>query len=456
MSAAAKSTPPGRPRRLRSLLLATALAGSLMHPLDAETTAAPSWDVAMGGNSYLTAGQPGNGRGGRRGGGAEWRDSDTVQSVYFRVDRPTDLGLTLRAKVPQGESTVRVKAAGKTFDVKLTGAESTETPVGRIQVAKPGYVKVDLQGLRKSGPVFAEVEAVKVTALGKDAAEVKLDYVKDNEGNRYYWGRRGPSVHLGYQLPRDKKMEWFYNEVKVPEGQDPIGSYFMSNGFGEGYFGMQVNGPEERRILFSVWSPFTTDNPKEIPEDHKIVLLKKGEGVHGGEFGGEGSGGQSYWLYPWKAGQTYRFLNRVKPDGKGSTDYTAWFLAPEMKEWKLIASFKRPQTDKHLTGTHSFLENFSDRQGYLGRRAEYANQWAADTEGNWQELTEARFTGDDIANRSYRLDFAGGAEGSHFFMRNGGFFDENVKPGSRFTRTATPDKKPVIDLKKLDGVDAGH
>ena len=30
----------------------------------------------------------------------------------------------------------------------------------------------------------------------------------------------------------------------------------MANGFGEGYFGIQVNGPNERRVLFSVWSPF--------------------------------------------------------------------------------------------------------------------------------------------------------------------------------------------------------
>lgn len=53
----------------------------------------------------------------------------------------------------------------------------------------------------------------------------------------------------------------------------------MANGFGEGYFGMQVNSETERRILFSVWSPFKTDNPKEIPDDHKITLNKVGQQV---------------------------------------------------------------------------------------------------------------------------------------------------------------------------------
>jgi hypothetical protein len=255
---------------------------------------------------------------------------------------------------------------------------------------------------------------------------------------------------LGYEAPAGKTLEYFHSEVTVPEGQDPIGSYFMANGFGEGYFGMQVNGPTERRILFSVWSPFHTDNPKDIPEEQRIVLLAKGEGVRTGEFGSEGSGGQSYYIYPWKAGTTYRFLNRARPDGEGNTIYTAWFFAPEVGEWKLIASFRRPKTDKHLTGVHSFLENFADRNGYLGRRAYHGNQWARDTAGNWHELTKARFTGDDIARRKYRLDFAGGAKDGAFFMRNGGFFAGTVPLGSVFERESTPSKKPVIDLNSLE------
>ena len=390
----------------------------------------------MGGNSYVTRQDEG-------------RSGGPVRSIYFRVDRPADLKLALKAKVPQSESRIKATFGGKSHDVDLKGGEAAVVSLGKLPVMNAGYVRVDLQGLKKSGEVFAEVEALTVDAPD----DAVLNYVKDNEDNRFYWGRRGPSVHLGYPLPEGEPIEWFYNEITVPEGSDPIGSYFMSNGFGEGYFGMQVNGEKERRILFSVWSPFSTNNPKEIPDDQKITLLKKGEGVHGGEFGGEGSGGQSYWLYPWKAGETYRFLNRVKPDGQGSTVYSAWFYLPEKKEWKLIASFKRPKTDKHLTGAHSFLENFSDRQGYLTRGALYGNQWACDVNGTWHEITEARFTGDDIAQRGYRLDFAGGSKGKEFFMKNGGFFDENVKLGSSFTRESTAARKPKVDFKKLDGAE---
>lgn len=108
-----------------------------------------------------------------------------------------------------------------------------------------------------------------------------------------------------------------------------IGTYFMANGFAEGYFGIQVNSEKERRILFSVWSPFHTDDPKSIPDDQKILLLKKGEGVYTGEFGNEGSGGQSFLRYNWQAETTYKFLLKGEPDGKGNTVYSAWFFAPE-------------------------------------------------------------------------------------------------------------------------------
>ena len=422
---------------LRSWLL---VAGLAVLPVHAAEKAAASWTVPLGGNAYVTSGE----------GGQRWDRPETVRSIYFRVDRPAELNLALKATVPQGESKVRATVAGKTFQVALKG--SGDFALGTIKVKAAGYVRVDLQGVKKEGPVFAEAGELLVSSSTRDLA---VAFVKDNEEGRFYWGRRGPSVHLNYKLPENKTVEWFYNEVTVPEGKDPIGSYFMANGFGEGYFGMQVNSPTERRVLFSVWSPFSTNNPHEIPEDQRVGLLAKGEGVHGGEFGGEGSGGQSFLRYPWKAGTTYRFLNRAKPDGKGHTVYTAWFFAPETNKWQLIASFKRPKTNTHLTGTHSFLENFADRNGWQNREAHYGNQWARDIDGKWHPLTEARFTGDDIARRGYRLDYAGGVTGKAFFMRNGGFFAETVKLDSRFTRSSSGKTEPKIDFDKLEAVATG-
>jgi hypothetical protein len=435
--------------RSRRFPLAVLLVLALSVAVQASGREPASWIVPVGGNAFSTGGNAGSG--GR--GGLRWDTPETIISLFFRVDRPADLQIALRAKVPQGESRIRAIVAGTTFNVDLKGDDSAAVfPLGSIRVEQAGYVRVDLQGVAKTGPVFAEASGLQITS---DTPDLALSYVKDNEANRFYWGRRGPSVHLGFRMPEGRTIEWFYSELTVPEGKDPIGSFFMANGFGEGYFGIQVNSPTERRILFSVWSPYRTDNPRDIPEDQRVVALAKGEGVRTGEFGNEGSGGQSFLIYPWKSGSTYRFLNRAKPDGKGNTIYTAWFHSPETNRWQLIASFRRPKTDKHLTGVHSFLENFSDRNGWLERQGHYGNQWARDTGGTWHTVNEARFTGDDIARRGYRLDFGGGALGNEFFLRNGGFFADTVKLDSRFTRPPSGKPEPEIALDKLEGVFAG-
>ena len=375
-----------------------------------------------------------------------WKSTDDAKLFFFSTDKDCVLDLSINLAVPEGKSRIRVCVGKKNFNLEIAGKEMQRVPIGKVSVAK-GYTRVEFRGIRKKGSVFAVLSDLEVQP---ETADVNLTFVKDNIDNRFYWGRRGPSVHLNYEIPTGMEAEYFYNEVTVPMGQDPEGSYFMANGFGEGYFGMQVNGPEERRILFSVWSPFKTDHPGDIPDTDKIRLLAKGDGVHSGEFGNEGSGGQSYFRYCWKAGTTYRFLLKGTPDGKGSTVFTAWFYATEVAKWKLIASFSRPKTDHYLTRLHSFLENFDDKKGYIGRKALYTNQWCMDQSGRWFPLTKARFTGDDIARRGYRLDYSGGAEGKGFFLQNGGFFNVNTTIGAIFELKTAKTSTPEIDFKGLD------
>jgi hypothetical protein len=267
--------------------------------------------------------------------------------------------------------------------------------------------------------------------------------------DEFYWGKRGPSVHLTFSSEqKSDSIKWFYNEITVPDGNDVIGSYFMSIGFGEGYFGIQVNSEEERRILFSVWSPFQTDNPQDIPENQRIKLLKKGEAVTAGKFGGEGSGGQSYMKFMWKAGITYKFLLKGEPTLNNSTDYTAYFYNPEEAKWMLIASFRRPETSTYLTRFHSFLENFIPVQGKFTRMGIYSNQWICDKDNMWFEATGARFTADNTARKGSRLDYAGGVIDGQFFMKNCGFFNETVTIGSEFTRPSA-NNRPDIDFESL-------
>jgi len=253
---------------------------------------------------------------------------------------------------------------------------------------------------------------------------------------------------MGYTLP-EGDTEWFYNEIMVPNDGEIMHSYYMAAGFGEGYFGMQTNSPTERRILFSVWSPYDTQNPRDIPEEYRIRMLRRGEDVHIGEFGNEGSGGQSYLRYMWKADTIYMFLMQVRPDGAGNTVYTAYFYATDENRWRLIASFMRPKTDTWYKRPHSFLENFSPQQGYLTRKVLYTNQWSRSNTGTWTRLTAGKFTHDATASAKVRLDYQGGVEGDYFYLKMGGFFNEWVPMGTIFERPAVGEQ-PVIDFDALE------
>ena len=404
--------------------------------------------IPLGGNAWSTSTDTAAGKI-TANGIAGWTKGSASFIAYIRFSRKGNLRIWLDAGVPEGESSIRVELLKQSKVINISGTEFKDHYAGEWQLTDTGYIAIKISGISKKGNRYADIKALKISG---SAINEQTAFVKNNEGNFFYWGRRGPSVHLSYQVPANIKPEWFYDEVTVLPGNDVIGSYFMACGFGEGYFGMQVNSSTERRILFSVWSPFETDDPKSIPADKKIIMLKKGPAVHTGEFGNEGSGGQSYLDYNWKAGNSYRFLIRAKPDSNNHTTYTAWFFAPETGEWQLIASFKRPQTHTYLTHLHSFLENFEPEKGTITRKVMFKNQWVSDSSGNWTALNMAKFTIDNTGAKGYRMDYAGGVSNNSFYLKNCGFFNNYTVRDRLFTVPALKER-PDINIRKLPGED---
>ncbi|HXK00045.1 MAG TPA: DUF3472 domain-containing protein [Gelidibacter sp.] len=370
-----------------------------------------------------------------------WTDLKSIVHTYFKTDTSGKLHLGLKGNVPDGTSKLKVTVGDQTKIIALTNSETSTIDVGVFDV-EAGYAVVEIAGIEKTGTVVANISEV---LIGGPATSGEVYFITED----IYFGRRGPSVHLSYEVPNDKEVEWFYSEINVPEGEDVIGSYFMANGFKDGYFGIQVNSETERRILFSVWSPFDTQDPNEIPDDHKIILLGKGDAVKTGEFGNEGSGGQSYKVFPWKADTTYKFLLKGVPAENNSTDYTAYFFTPEDDQWHLIASFRRPQGSRHLQRLYSFLENFIPSYGNITRKANYNNQWIYTTNKEWIELMNAKFTADATARKEARMDYGGGVVENEFYMENCGFFSETIPIDTEFTRLPNG-VAPDIDFSKLE------
>ncbi len=392
--------------------------------------------IPLGGNAWAT-----NGAKITDNGLENWTNSDQICKVYFKVNKTGNLKISLFSNAKN--SKIQVSIAGKSKSLSFNG--ESETMAGEWEIKKKGYVEVELKGIDKKDLSFAEISAIGVSG---SCINLETTFVKNNDGNYFYWGRRGPSVHLNYNTDGLDNIEWFYSEITVPEKNDVIGSYYMANGFKEGYFGMQVNSETERRVLFSIWSPFTTDDPNKVPNDQKIVLLKKGENVYTGEFGNEGAGGQSYLKYNWKVGNTYKFLVGAKPNGEGFTTYIAYFFAPEEGKWWLIASFNRPKTNTYLKSIYSFLENFEPKTGNLTRLANYGNQWAYEKQKGWVEINKIVFSADATARIGYRKDYEGGRAGEGFFLKNCGFFDETTTIKTPFEREIKS-KIPQIDFSKL-------
>lgn len=388
--------------------------------------------IPLAGNGYITQLAPGGSAEITKDGLSKWSDKGSIVSVYFKLEHTGELNIALRAKAISGNSVIKISVNGKYFSVTLTGSENKNYFAGTTSISKPGYIKVDLQGISKTGSFFADVSDL---LIGGSATTGEVVFANDPEN--FYWSRRGPSCHLNYVIPEGDK-EYFYSELTVPPGEDKMNTYFMANGFGEGYMGIQVNSPTERRVLFSVWDA----------DSGKTTLVRKGEDVVAQGFGGEGTGGQSYLVFNWKAGVTYKFLTRGKPDGSGSTIYTSWFFAPETGNWKLIASWKRPNTSTYLTRFHGFLENFNPDEGYQKRKAYWTNQWVRLTNGVWTEVTAYKFSVDATGRNKQRQDYAGGVENGKFFLQMGGFFNDYVSPGTEFTKAATG-QQPVINPDTL-------
>lgn len=241
--------------------------------LKLDVTAKPANDtvviIPLGGNAWRTDKDT---LGGKitNDGIVDWSSPKATYATYIRFDHPGVFKLSLKAHVPAGISMITVTALGRTKDVILTGDQLDNG--ANWLVKDTGYVVFTIKGVKKTGIIYANIKSLEFQGISED---IKTRYVKNNDGDFFYWGRRGPSVHLGYTVPDWINAEWFYNEVTVPKGNDVLGSYFMACGFGEGYFGMQVNSPTERHILFSVWTRLKPTTQNQFPTIKKSTCSRR-------------------------------------------------------------------------------------------------------------------------------------------------------------------------------------
>ncbi len=223
------------------------------------------------------------------------------------------------------------------------------------------------------------------------------------------------SVHLGYP---GKNASAFYNEVTVR--QTAPGTYFCAIGWDKGYFGIQELGDGKHLAIFSVWDDDKENDPKAVPDEQRVKLIHQGQKVRIGRFGGEGTGGQSFFDLAWKKDQSYGFLVTAKPDGK-RTEYAGYLFDPEKSAWFHMVTFSTITGGKKMSGFYSFVEDFkrNGKSAKITREALYSNAWIAEIneeQADWKPVQKAKFTGD----RNPVMNVDARREGTGYILATGG------------------------------------
>ena len=370
-----------------------------------------------------------------------WADTKQQIQYFFYLRNTGKLSIDIYVKNNNASNKISVSFKGKSFPVMVPHSQLfKKVHVASVTVTDTGFYTLTLSASVKKGKTIADIQSIELNG----AAVTNIHF---NPKSR----RNAASVHLKYPIPDTGKVVAFYNEVTIPEGADPIHTYYMACGFARGYFGIQVNSLTERRVIFSVWDAGkeAVDRNK-VADSNKVQLLAKGDGVFADGFGNEGTGGHSHWVYPWQTGKTYQFLVTALTDSIAhATIYTGYFFVPDLQKWKLIASFKAPHDGKYLRSLYSFNENFDGINGQLQRKSFFGNQWIQQENGKWTELTQSNFSYDATGKAGDRIDYGAGIDvnSNAFYLWNGGFQPANTHFGELFTRNPGG-KRPLIDWSK--------
>lgn len=351
-----------------------------------------------------------------------WRSAKDSLVWYGEANAkgPVTFRVTLK-DAPACKLTLTVGKTKRTAEVQNNQADFGTIPVGK------GPLRIALSTEQTPGP--------QVTGLEADG-DVRWTTSKR---------RNAASVHLRWPRPKDEDIRWFYNEATMVT--DPIWSYTMACGFARGYFGMQVNSPTERRIIFSVWDAGNeaVDRGK-VADENRVQLVAKGNGVVADSFGNEGTGGHSHLVFPWRTGKPLRFLVGCRPEGE-RTLYAGYFMAPGDKDWRLVSAFRAPKDGQPLRSLYSFSENFWGSNGQIWRESAFGNGWVGLGDGTWHPLNRATFTTDGHG-RTERWDYDAFLKGNRFHLRHGGFLTGKAKYGDELT-LAKPAKMPKFPIPPL-------
>ncbi|RUA12574.1 MAG: hypothetical protein DSY83_14080, partial [Flavobacteriia bacterium] len=134
-----------------------------------------------------------------------WTSTADVIRTYVRTGAG-DLNVGLAIKTSEGGSKFKVTVNGTSKELIITTEDYVDYGIGVFPV-EDGYNTIEIEALEKSGTFVVDINSL---LLGGPAA---ADGVVYNPVDNFHFGRRGPSVNIGYQTPEGKDVQYFYNEL---------------------------------------------------------------------------------------------------------------------------------------------------------------------------------------------------------------------------------------------------
>ncbi len=261
-----------------------------------------------------------------------------------------------------------------------------------------------------------------------------------------YWApenmakRQCTSVHLGY-LPTIPTHTAAYTEMMVEKSAP--GTYFCANNFGCGYIGFQEvparDGSTYRVAIFSIWDARDSgDNPNAAPESERAKLVQRGKGVATTRFGGEGTGGKSMRLFPWKEGEVLRTLVIEKPDGEDFRQIAGYVFDPATQKWELMSCWRIQALKRGLGDGCGFVEDFRRdvESKSHERRATFGPSFRW-TGSEWSQAVQFSFTKD--SNPNMEINCRPNLQRGYFSLATGG----TIMPEADFPIFATRSLEPM-------------
>ena len=223
-------------------------------------------------------------------------------------------------------------------------------------------------------------------------------------------GSHANAQHLWWDLEGQRDATCLYGTITVLATHPAIyycGANWHPGEPAGGYCGIQHNGVKERRTIFSIWDTSPRLHPRITEADPYTVF---------GRFGGEGEGGHTHMLWPWKVGETFEFFVRKEPGKvKDTTDTRYYIRDDKTRGWRHLATINNPNGGHQSVttiagGINSFLENFAGRDQDVPKVALY-RLWLgssvdslralsrAQGDGTWGQLHDAYFLAEGAKNR---------------------------------------------------------